>query len=163
VAREAAKAEQALTSPKELTAEELDELAELERAATPGEWHREYLELSTGGPMTLGVGSAARAVCIVSGLLESPQGLRDVAFLVAARNALPALIHQARLYLETKEKARALEYGIERRARQELWSFIRLHAGKSGLQAASVEWLDAFAPELVSGRFADVPNGGEGE
>ena len=51
----------------------------------------------------------------------------------------------------------------ERQARQELWSFVRLRAGKSDLQAVSVEWLDAWAPELVNGRFADVRDAGRPE
>lgn len=56
-------------------------------------------------------------------------------------------------------RERAKNYAAERQVRQELWSFIRLHAGKSDLQAASIEWLDAWAPELVSGRYADIEAG----
>lgn len=72
-----------------------------------------------------------------------------------------ALLAMARRLVELEATA----YTTERGARQELWSFIRLHAGKSVLQAVSVEWLDAFAPELVSGRFADIwrPEGGESD
>lgn len=59
--------------------------------------------------------------------------------------------------------AESARYSTERGARQELWSFIRLHAGKTETQNVSAEWLDAFAPELVSGRFADIAPTAKGE
>jgi hypothetical protein len=75
---------------------DLDALSKLLAEATPGPWHREHLELSPGGPMTLGIGSEARAVCIVNGIVESPVGLRDVAALCALRNSAEQLIAAAR-------------------------------------------------------------------
>lgn len=74
---------------------DLEALAKLEGEATPGPWHREMLALGNGGPMTLGIGSPARAVCIVHGIVESPVGLRDVAFVTAFRNAASQLIADA--------------------------------------------------------------------
>lgn len=42
-------------------------------------------------------------------------------------------------------------YTFQRQARQELWSRVRNHAAGSDTQTVSVAWLDAFAPELISG------------
>lgn len=44
----------------------------------------------------IGIGSEARAVCIVHGIVESPVGLRDVAFMCAARNSFVALLEKAK-------------------------------------------------------------------
>jgi hypothetical protein len=54
------------------------------------------LELGGRVPMTLGIGGPTRAVCIVSGVAESPAGLRDVAHIVTTKNALPSLLAMAR-------------------------------------------------------------------
>ncbi len=92
----------------------LDELEALAKAATPGPWHREMIELGPGGPLTLGIGSAAAPVCIVNGIVESPRGNRDVALILAMRNQLDALIAEVREH-RAKEKCscgRALSPGL---------------------------------------------------
>lgn len=81
--------------------------------------------------------------------------------LVVAGNGL-GFVAQALADAEQRG-AESARYPAERAARQELWSFIRLHAGKSDTQNVSAEWLDAFAPELVSGRFADIAPTAKGE
>lgn len=91
---------------------DLDELERLESVASKAPWHREYLELSPGGVMTLGIGGADRPVCIVNGIVESPPGLRDVAFITALRNAAPFLIRSARLAREQAERIRELEVQV---------------------------------------------------
>ena len=87
---------------------DLDELERLEREATAGPWHREYLELQRGGMMTLGIGAKDRPVCIVNGIVESPPGLRDVAFIVTLRNALPDLLREVRELRAMKAELEAL-------------------------------------------------------
>lgn len=78
-----------------LTTEELVELRKAAEAATPGPWHREMLELSPGGPMTIGVGSAGQPVCIMNGIVESPRGNRDARYVAHANpSTLIALLDE---------------------------------------------------------------------
>lgn len=75
----------------------LSTIAELRRLlaeATPGTWHRELL-MPFQGQTWLGVGTEARPVCIVSGVVESPEGNRNVAFIIGAHNLLPELLDAA--------------------------------------------------------------------
>jgi hypothetical protein len=114
-----------MTSPKELTAEELDELAELERAATPQPWIATKMGSVWQGPLkvdtygeTRGGNKQAFQILEISQEQyehiddqdEQEEAARgDERLIAAARNALPALLYQSRLYLEAKEKARAYD------------------------------------------------------
>lgn len=83
------------------TEAELAELRRLAMAATPGLWHREMLELGTGGPMTIGVGSKGPPVCIMNGIVESPRGNRDASYVAAVS---PAAVLALLDRLESLEK-----------------------------------------------------------
>lgn len=133
---------------EELTPERLDELEKLR-------------EPCAGHDVKISCHNGAHKYAYVSALLWSaPELFASARELFTLRESYRAQrLALAEAEQRGAERERAKNYATERQARQELWSFIRLHAGMYELQAASVEWLDAWAPELISGRYADIGSG----